>query len=237
MNATRCGAAPDQANAGRPNWRRIFRSSSRALRTGPTAFGRWEENTAMNRVRPPSTGITYTRSADRSPVCGRASTMLSIFTASTGLSERTRSPVNGEYNTGLTCFGGTRSGSGRGRDAGTSCGLACASPPERATMRVIVSASRAAPAAGKPTLKSTRRSLVILGLPPGSLLVARSAVYLFPPVRMVCGRRRGTRRFQDAPPGSQTGGPRELVSLGRRGGQDHPDLTGGERHALAGRQG
>ena len=38
----------------------------------------------MNRVSPPSTGITYTMSADCSPVCGRAFTMLSIFTASTG---------------------------------------------------------------------------------------------------------------------------------------------------------
>ena len=49
----------------------------------------------MNRVSPPSTGITYTMSADWSPVCGRASTMLSIFTASTGPSARTGSPVNG----------------------------------------------------------------------------------------------------------------------------------------------
>ena len=37
----------------------------------------------MNRVSPPSTGITYIRSADCSPACGLACTMLSIFTAST----------------------------------------------------------------------------------------------------------------------------------------------------------
>jgi hypothetical protein len=37
-------------------------------------------------------------SARASPVEGRASTMLSIFTASTGLSEDTRSPVNGDVN-------------------------------------------------------------------------------------------------------------------------------------------
>ena len=49
----------------------------------------------MNRVSPPSTGITYTMSADCSPVCGLAFTMLSIFTASTGPSARTGSPVNG----------------------------------------------------------------------------------------------------------------------------------------------
>ena len=50
----------------------------------------------MKRLSPPSTGSTYTMSACVSPVCGRASTMLSIFTARTVLSFFTRSPVNGE---------------------------------------------------------------------------------------------------------------------------------------------
>jgi len=35
-------------------------------------------------------------SASVSPVCGRAGTLLSIFTASTGVSEDTGSPVNGD---------------------------------------------------------------------------------------------------------------------------------------------
>src|SRR5436190_948565 len=51
---------------------------------------------ASSRLRPPSTGIAYTMSARVSPVDGRASTTLSIFTASTRFSEDTGSPVNGE---------------------------------------------------------------------------------------------------------------------------------------------
>ena len=52
------GWAPEYANAGRPNWRSSCRSSSRALRTGPMTGGKREENTAQNRLRPPSTGST-----------------------------------------------------------------------------------------------------------------------------------------------------------------------------------
>ena len=36
---TSWGCAPDQANAGRPNWRSSWRSSCRALRTGPITRG------------------------------------------------------------------------------------------------------------------------------------------------------------------------------------------------------
>jgi len=50
----------------------------------------------MNRLSPPSTGSAYTMSAWVSPVCGRAFTMLSIFTASTRFSAGTGSPVNGD---------------------------------------------------------------------------------------------------------------------------------------------
>src|SRR5437868_3538732 len=60
--------------------------------------GNREEYTARNRLSPPSTGSTYTMSAAFSPVCGRARTMLSIFTASTGPREVTGSPVNGEVS-------------------------------------------------------------------------------------------------------------------------------------------
>ena len=67
----------------------------------------------MNRVSPPSTGITYTMSADCSPVCGLASTMLSIFTASTGPSDLTGSPVNGS-SSGPRCAVGVGLGVGVG---------------------------------------------------------------------------------------------------------------------------
>ena len=67
-----------------------------ALRTRPTTRGKRDENTAIRRLSPPSTGSAYRMSADRSPVGGRAFLMLSIFTATTGPSAATGSPVNGE---------------------------------------------------------------------------------------------------------------------------------------------
>src|SRR5215469_1579596 len=93
---TSLGCAPDQANAGRPNSRSNCRSSSLALRTGPITVGKCEENTAIIRLSPPSTGSKYTMSALVNPVCGRANTMLSIFTASTGRGPAACSPVNGD---------------------------------------------------------------------------------------------------------------------------------------------
>ncbi len=90
------GCAPENAKPGRPNWCSSSRSSWRALRTGPITGGTCEEKMVRKRVRPPSTGITYTMSAELMPVCGRANTMLSIFTASTRRSDLTGSPVNGD---------------------------------------------------------------------------------------------------------------------------------------------
>src|ERR1700757_5129941 len=161
MNGTRCGVAPDQANAGRPNCGSRYRSLSRALRTGPTVVGTREENTAMNRVRPPSTGSTYTMSADWSPVCGRAVTMLSIFTASTGLSARTGSPVKGEYSWVET----TRVGAGCGCRGivGRAAGLAGAAELDSAATSEIVNATTTA-TAGKPTRRAIRRRLLMAGL-------------------------------------------------------------------------
>src|SRR5258708_12525834 len=50
-----------------------------------------------------------------SPVCGRAYTMLSIFTASTRFSECTGSPVNGDRSCGEACEGaGAAAAAGRG---------------------------------------------------------------------------------------------------------------------------
>src|SRR5690348_5446814 len=70
----------------------------------------------MYRVSPPSTGITYTRSADCIPVCGRAYTMLSIFTASTRPSDLTGLPVNGS-SSGPRGFVGVGCGVTLGRGA------------------------------------------------------------------------------------------------------------------------
>ncbi|GLZ06873.1 hypothetical protein Acsp03_43390 [Actinomadura sp. NBRC 104412] len=67
----------------------------RALRTGPTRAGSLDEYTAISRVWPPSTCSTYTMSAERTPVCGSAFRVFSIFTASTGLSTPRRPPVKG----------------------------------------------------------------------------------------------------------------------------------------------
>src|SRR5258708_2205580 len=55
---------------------------------------------ARKRLSPPSTGSTYTTSAAESPACGRARTILSIFTAITGPRLATGSPVNGDTSRG-----------------------------------------------------------------------------------------------------------------------------------------
>src|SRR5271165_3408528 len=133
------------------------------------------------------------RSADWSPVCGRASTMLSIFTARTGLSARTGSPVNGEYSWVGTCCG-TTSGHARGCGYSTAfvSGFTGAAELVSARTSEIVSARMAAPPAGKPTRSSSmRRRWVIAGLPFGRLLIARAAA------RSACYREhRGRWRFQ-----------------------------------------
>src|SRR5215471_8284448 len=110
MYRSSLGVAPEYANAGRPNCLSSCRSSSRALRTGPAAGGTWDEKTASSRASPPSTGSTYTMSAWVSPVHGRAPAALSIFTASTGLSEGTGLPVNGDRSWGEGDAGGEGEG-------------------------------------------------------------------------------------------------------------------------------
>src|SRR5450631_2286350 len=72
--------------------------------------GKWLENTAKIRLRPPSTGRRYTLSARVRPVGGRAAAMLSIFTASTRPSDFTGSPVNGDRNCCATCGVGLGAG-------------------------------------------------------------------------------------------------------------------------------
>src|SRR6266545_7692081 len=89
-------------------------SSSRVLRTGPMMRGKCDENTAKMRLKPPSTGIRYTMSARVRPVGGRASTTLSILTASTGRSAFTRSPVNGDISGLAGLWTGTGTGEGVG---------------------------------------------------------------------------------------------------------------------------
>jgi hypothetical protein len=59
-------------------------------------------------------------SASVSPVCGRASALLSIFTASTGVSEDTGSPVNGDRS-----WGGDE-GDGEGVTGWVGAGVAAA---------------------------------------------------------------------------------------------------------------
>src|ERR1700733_8621856 len=86
----------------------------------------------MNRVSPPSTGITYTRSADCSPVCGLAYTMLSILTASTGPSDLTGSPVKGSSSGPVGVGRGAGLGGGAGAVATAGRAGAGAAPDERA---------------------------------------------------------------------------------------------------------
>src|SRR5260370_33130760 len=74
--------------------------------------GKRDEKTASIRLSPPSTGRTYTMSAAVRPVGGRASTMLSVFTASTGPSDFTSSPVAGDRR-GTAGRGGGGAGLGR----------------------------------------------------------------------------------------------------------------------------
>src|SRR5580704_7272410 len=94
-------------------------------------------------------------SADCSPVCGRAVTMLSIFTASTGL------PVNGEYSWVET----TRVGAGCGcsGSVGRADGRAGAAELDSAATSEIVNATTTA-TVGKPTRRAIRRRLLMAGL-------------------------------------------------------------------------
>ena len=110
-------------------------------------------------------------SADCSPVCGRAVTMLSIFTASTGLSARTGSPVNGEYSWVET----TRVGAGCGcsGSVGRADGRAGAAELDSAATSEIVNATTTA-TAGKPTRRAIRRRLLMAGLPNSGTPVGRS---------------------------------------------------------------
>src|ERR1035438_7583910 len=87
--------------------------------------GRWLENTAKIRLRPPSTGRRYTMSALVRPVGGRAAAMLSIFTASTRPSDFTGSPVNGDSNGCAAC------GVGLGAGARVAFGALPLLPPPR----------------------------------------------------------------------------------------------------------
>src|SRR5580698_10867059 len=119
-------------------------------------------------------------SADWSPVCGRAVTMLSIFTASTGLSARTGSPVNGEYSWVET----TRVGAGCGcsGSVGRADGCAGAAELDSAATSEIVNATTTA-MAGKPTRRAIRRRLLMAGL----LIRERQWVDRSPPSGMLCG--------------------------------------------------
>ena len=80
----------------------------RALRTGPTVPGICVENTAARRVRPHSTGSTYTMSAFVRPRCGWALGVLSSLTTITGVPTPPSRPLNGEV------VGTTGTGSGDG---------------------------------------------------------------------------------------------------------------------------
>src|SRR6266700_6517298 len=108
------GCAPENANAGLPNCLISLMSSSRELLTGPTTGGKWEENTAMIRLSPPSTGSRYTMSALVSPVGGRACGTLSILKISSRRRYLVRSPVNGEVSGLLARCVGVGVGDGDG---------------------------------------------------------------------------------------------------------------------------
>ena len=117
----------------------------------------------MNRVSPPSTGITYTRSADCSPVCGLAYTMLSIFTASTGPSDLTGSPVNGSSSgpVGVGCGVGL----GRGATVAAATDRAGGGAPPDVRARVTDSAVIAATPAPAAAVSSRCRDTHCRSLP------------------------------------------------------------------------
>src|SRR5487761_1656147 len=105
-------------------------------------------------------------SADCSPVCGRAVTMLSILTASTGSSARTGSPVNGEYSWVETTLVGA--GCGCGGSVGRADSRTGAAVLLRATISEIVNAATAAAPAGRPVRRAPPGRLPVAGNVPGT---------------------------------------------------------------------
>ena len=116
----------------------------------------------MKRLSPPSTGITYTMSADCRPVCGLAYTMLSIFTARTGPRDLTRSPVNGSSSGPVGVGRGVAVAVRVGATVAAATGRSGAGggpPAVRARVRdTAVAAARPVPAAAVSTgCRDTRR--------------------------------------------------------------------------------
>jgi len=107
----------------------------------------------MMRLSPPSTGIRYTMSALDSPVAGRSGSVFPILTASTGCSDVTGSPVNGDSNgpVATTWWVGDGVGSGDGTRAGAAVPRENSRKPSktRATMA-------AAPSAAKPLARPSQ---------------------------------------------------------------------------------
>src|SRR3954454_14983668 len=82
MGGSAAGFAPENPNTEPCSSASMSASELRAERIGPrlVALSHW--NTANSRVSPPSTSSSTTTSALSTPDCGRARSMLSIFTAS-----------------------------------------------------------------------------------------------------------------------------------------------------------
>src|SRR5260370_2375338 len=78
-------------------------------------------------------------SAWLSPVCGRANTMLSNFTASTRFNEGTGSPVNGDRNGGA--------GAGEREGDGVARGLSACPPPRSASSALVTPPAKMSTAA------------------------------------------------------------------------------------------
>ena len=81
--STNCSCPPEYAMMP-PNGDAMSGSIGRIERTGPTTSGTSECQIATYRVSPPSTSSSKTMSVRFSAICGRASSWLSIFTASDG---------------------------------------------------------------------------------------------------------------------------------------------------------
>ena len=116
VDAGRADGPPPEAKAGLLQLAQYLEVLQPGAAYGPITAGIPDEKTAISRVSPASTGRTYTMTTRLRPVCGRASTRLSIFTASTSRGLDTGSPVKGDSSSPAT-KPGPDTGPHRGRQA------------------------------------------------------------------------------------------------------------------------
>ena len=130
---------------------------------GPTSAGTCEWNTAMNRDTSNSTMVSQTTSAWSRPVCGRATAVFSIFTASEGRTAGSpATPVSGQVGGTTGTGAGALSGAIVGpcvTGAGGSCGSSGGElQPATARARAASTAATA--------LRVPRRVVVVIACSP-----------------------------------------------------------------------